>query len=284
MERGLLRQPCATLSAHDPCRSMTGLPPSRRHSNAFFAITSLGGGRWYWVVWPSLEAMRSGHSTPHLADGYATTKAVAVERALDVARMDGEWVAAKYALRYHRALTRARRAQEQGRHNGTARVPTAQDFLYRDVEDEARGEQRSIPYRVQRRTKAYTFVEREPYDPSRLTGSWVDHGADTFRLSRAALERDGYAFVPISVDTDDPLFFTTPYHERVTLRGPASPACLGVLGLTFPCSAAQVRDAYRERVKQAHPDQGGSHEAFIALQDAYEEALRLCRGKSRRKQ
>jgi hypothetical protein len=240
-------------------------------SKTYFAITSLGGRRWYWVVWPSRQAMLRGHTSPHLAEGYAAIKAIAVEQALDAAGFDGEWVAAKYALQYHRA----QRARERGEPGAGA--PTAQEFLYRDVEDPASGEVSSAPYRVRRRTKSYVFVEQEPYDPSRLTGSWADHGTATFRLSREALERDGYAFVPVTVDTDDPLFFATPYHERITHRGAASPACLATLGLSLPCTVAQVRAAYRERVRQAHPDQGGSHEAFIALQAAYEEALRLCR-------
>jgi curved DNA-binding protein CbpA len=38
-----------------------------------------------------------------------------------------------------------------------------------------------------------------------------------------------------------------------------------------------VKAAYRQRVKQVHPDYGGKHEDFLALQAAYEEALRLCR-------
>jgi hypothetical protein len=215
--------------------------------------------------------MQTGHSAPHLADGTASNKAEAVEQALDVAGMDGEWVAAKHALQYHRAL----RARERGKPARGA--PAAQEFLYRDVEDTCTGAWRSVPYRVQRKTKATTYVERQPYDASAVTGSWVDSGAATFRLSREALERDGYAFVPITVDTEDPLFFTTPYDQRVTHPGRASPACLAVLGLTFPCTIAQVRDAYRDRVRRAHPDHGGGHEAFIALQEAYEEASRLCR-------
>jgi hypothetical protein len=215
--------------------------------------------------------MPTGHSAPHLADGYASNKAEAVEQALDVAGMDGEWVAAKHALQYHRALRATRRG------DAGPSAPAAQEFLYRDVEAPATGGWRSVPYRVQRKTKTTTYVEQQPYDPSAVTGSWVDSGAATFRLSREALDRDGYAFVPISVDTEDPLFFTTPYNERVTHPGRASPACLAVLGLTFPCTVTQVRDAYRDRVRQAHPDHGGSHEGFIALREAYEEALRLCR-------
>jgi hypothetical protein len=36
----------------------------------FFAVTSLGKGRWYWVVRPSLEMVQSGESGSHVAEGY----------------------------------------------------------------------------------------------------------------------------------------------------------------------------------------------------------------------
>lgn len=90
------------------------------------------------------------------------------------------------------------------------------------------------------------------------------------------LEQEGYALTPVT-DIDDPLFFTTPYQERLVQCTDPSPDCLTRLGLALPCTIAEVKAAYRNRVKQVHPDQGGSHEEFLALQTAYEEALRLCR-------
>jgi hypothetical protein len=76
---------------------------------------------------------------------------------------------------------------------------------------------------------------------------------------------------------DDRLFFTTPYQERLVQFTGQSPASLTLLGLSLPCTIAEVKAAYRERVKQFHPVHGGSHEEFLTLQGAYEEALRLCR-------
>jgi hypothetical protein len=66
----------------------------------FFAVASVGADRWYWVVWPSLVQLQAGEVSPHLAEGYEKTKASAVDRALEVAGMNGEWVAAKYARQY----------------------------------------------------------------------------------------------------------------------------------------------------------------------------------------
>lgn len=45
------------------------------------------------------------------------------------------------------------------------------------------------------------------------------------------------------------------------------------LGLEATASLSEVKTAYREMVKQHHPDQGGSVQAFLALQEAYEYLL-----------
>jgi hypothetical protein len=43
-----------------------------------------------------------------------------------------------------------------------------------------------------------------------------------------------------------------------------------VLGVTREASEHEIRAAYRRRVRDAHPDQGGSDEEFIAVRGAYE--------------
>jgi hypothetical protein len=231
----------------------------------YFAVTSLGKDRWYWVVWPSLEMVQSGESGAHVAEGYERAKAEAVDRALKVAGMRGEWVAAKYARAYHRN-------RSQG-----PQSPQALEFLYRDVQDRTTGEWRSEPHRVAKRTRKYVYVEQRPYEPERPTGSWHDRDAPVFRLDWVMLEQKGYAFVPVTADVDDPLFFTTPYQERVVQYGGRSPACFGLLELSFPCTVDEVKAAYRELAKRVHPDRGGSHDRFLKVQAAYEQALHLCR-------
>lgn len=49
---------------------------------------------------------------------------------------------------------------------------------------------------------------------------------------------------------------------------PAS-AAFGVLGLPAGASVAEVKVAYREKVKQVHPDHGGDHEEFRRVREAY---------------
>ncbi|MFC4551750.1 MULTISPECIES: ferredoxin Fer [Halorussus] len=43
-----------------------------------------------------------------------------------------------------------------------------------------------------------------------------------------------------------------------------------VLGIDAEADEERIEEAYRERVKRAHPDRGGSVEEFIAVREAYE--------------
>jgi hypothetical protein len=58
--------------------------------------------------------------------------------------------------------------------------------------------------------------------------------------------------------------------------GSGAPGWAVVLGVAAPFSTEQIRAAYRARSKAAHPDIGGSHDAFVRLQSAYEEAQQYC--------
>ena len=51
------------------------------------------------------------------------------------------------------------------------------------------------------------------------------------------------------------------------------PACFDVLSIDQLCDASAVKRAFRLAALQVHPDCGGDHDAFIALQRAYEQAL-----------
>ena len=54
-----------------------------------------------------------------------------------------------------------------------------------------------------------------------------------------------------------------------------TPPCFALLGLRPPCSQAEILAAYRERVKRAHPDRGGSRHEFARLQRHFEQAMAL---------
>jgi hypothetical protein len=51
------------------------------------------------------------------------------------------------------------------------------------------------------------------------------------------------------------------------------PSCWDVLGISSDATEDQILNAYRSKAKKAHPDQGGSSEAFNALSQAKDIAL-----------
>jgi VanZ family protein len=55
------------------------------------------------------------------------------------------------------------------------------------------------------------------------------------------------------------------------------PEFIARLGLLLPCTVDDVKSAYRDRVKSAHPDAGGSAVGFTQLQADYEAALEYAR-------
>ena len=55
------------------------------------------------------------------------------------------------------------------------------------------------------------------------------------------------------------------------------PPCLISLGLFLPITEEEVLAAYRERVKEFHPDRGGDLTKFLQLQRHLEQALHLAR-------
>ena len=54
-----------------------------------------------------------------------------------------------------------------------------------------------------------------------------------------------------------------------------TPRCMQALGLTMPCTEADVLAAYRRKVKSLHPDLGGDQREFLRLQTHFEQAMAL---------
>jgi hypothetical protein len=254
-----------------------GVSEVGKGNRRFLAIVSLGRNRWYWVVWPSLRELQASEKPlTHIDEGYEKTKAEAVERALALAGRYAEWIAAKYAKAYHSAKTGTTQTRESAHNVGSSNILVIHEFLYRDIYDATTRQWGSVPHRVVRRTAKYVYVEQQPYSLDDFTGSWLAGERPTYRLDRQALEQEGYAFIPATAslaDKEEPLFFN---YERVKRHGGLLPNCLEVLELSWPCTVTDVKDAYRRLVRNAHPDGAGSHDKFLQLQAAYEQALRIC--------
>jgi hypothetical protein len=247
-----------------------------KEKRRFFAITSLGKSRWYWVVWPSLDEVRaSAEPLLHAGEGYEKTKAEAVERALELAGKNAEWIAAKYARIYHDNQTISKRKRSNSRAREGENALKMHEYVYRDVYDIEIKKWVSVPHRVMRKTRQFVFIEQQSYSPGELTGSWFDQKIPTFRLDRRMLEREGYAFIPATIYVEDAeeIFFSNEYTKA---SGEVQIRCIQRLNLVWPCTETDVKRAYRTLAKSAHPDGGGSQDKFLALQEAYVQALQFC--------
>jgi hypothetical protein len=102
---------------------------------------------------------------------------------------------------------------------------------------------------------------------------------DRFRglLPRVA-RRGGVSQRPLARDTIDPM--STNSRRSV---GPDRPAFAVILGLLPPYTMDDVKRAYRDKVKDAHPDRGGDRATFERIQMAFEEASEYLKFRSDRR-
>ena len=56
-----------------------------------------------------------------------------------------------------------------------------------------------------------------------------------------------------------------------------TPPCLRALGLRLPCSEDDLLRAYRNKIKQLHPDRGGDQRQFLRIQSQFEASLQFLR-------
>ncbi|MCA9217465.1 MAG: DnaJ domain-containing protein [Planctomycetales bacterium] len=54
-----------------------------------------------------------------------------------------------------------------------------------------------------------------------------------------------------------------------------TPPCITALGLSWPCTEQEIKDAYRKLAEKNHPDLGGDRQRFLALQTHFEQAIQL---------
>jgi hypothetical protein len=54
-----------------------------------------------------------------------------------------------------------------------------------------------------------------------------------------------------------------------------TPRSVAALGLVMPCTVDDLKEAYRHKVMQLHPDRGGDQRRFLLLQAEFEEALAI---------
>jgi len=67
------------------------------------------------------------------------------------------------------------------------------------------------------------------------------------------------------------------FPKRPEWARPYTPPSISALGLTMPCTEADVLKAYRARAMELHPDRGGNRRQFVRVQKQFEQAIRHLR-------
>jgi hypothetical protein len=250
-------------------------------AQGYCSVASLGRGRWFWVVWPSLDALCAGEPA---ASGTADDKPWALEAAGAAAAgagIPGPLRAGHsgWALDWRRVLN-ARAHQERPAVGAGVRLL---GFVYRHAHPDWVGLPRpwtTHRHRVLRRTAARLYVAAEPEHDGRPGGIDRVLGGvrlvDQIVLDRRRLEAGeevwhaglGYAF---TLDPDPP----GAGRDLPRDCPPCAAEALELLGLSWPCTAEDVTAAYRKRSLEAHPDRGGSKEAMQAINEAHHRLKRL---------
>jgi DnaJ domain len=142
------------------------------------------------------------------------------------------------------------------------------EFLYTRGQSAVDNPARYVPHVILRKTALQVFVNRKCHDPQE---NILEEVVETYALDRGKLERDGYAWS----SGGRRLFYTEHAVRQEQVRENPVPPCFRLLNLSLPCTVAEVKSAYRRKVRILHPDAGGNHDEFIALQSAYEAAIRF---------
>jgi len=229
-----------------------------------FSRCSVGKNKWLWAAW-LYDELLGGH--PPFAYGYKTTSSAAEETARQTLgsrfplspSFQG---IAGHAEHWRRRLASEKKAQQIS--DGSTAVPM--EFLYCDWTSDYDGETKSAAHRILKKTAKKVFVDAESNSfHHTLYGDWRDFAwRRTYALDRAKLERDGRVY------THQDAFYSKPIEER---QHDYVPSFYEALGLTSPCPASQVKQAWRKLVRSVHPDSGGSSEEFNRLSNAYAKAM-----------
>ena len=245
---------------------------------AAYACCSIGIGRWYWAVWTNGEEARA-LADPQ-AQGYEKSARAAEAKAVEAAgprsnRLPGRWASAYKRRGTAGAEGAGQREKPKSRLSRRAvapprpEAPARPTFLYVASESDrpgARGEVVIVRHRIVRRTAGKIYIDREPF---REDGIPEAPKPRTLAVDRQVLRQEGrfphrgsYFYATEEAGIRD-------VHAALTARH----AWCAALGVEFPCSAESIKAAYRRLVRERHPDAGGNPAEFLALEQAYREAL-----------
>ena len=272
-----------------------------------YALCRAGAAGWFWVAWDTVAPDDANDaSPPPRFAGYAITEEAAHAQARTAVALPPF----RGALHGPGSQTRRRqqacapsrvaaqilrqRILQQRRVHPSSRTQSQVSRLvyclrqYRGAEACHAPGITYTPHRVLRESARFFWVNSESLEYEGWGMAHPEHLA-THRLERVELERGErswsrvthawwvLAVPPGAIEEAHGRWFVEA-QGAVRPQRTSAALCLTRLGLTPPCTRADVTTVYHRLARTLHPDVGGSHDAFVALRASYEAALRLVAG------
>ncbi len=167
-------------------------------------------------------------------------------------------IPARFARAWHQRLSEAKRKEKLSDKTDSARV----EFVYSTGIDFETMTATSWAHLVLKKTAKRVVIQVEPYRGPHYVWSRVR----TYHLDRAELEREGSVFHRWREFTLEPRTHDLAASHNQWIHEHAQ-----LLGITWPCNRRELTKAFRAKVKEVHPDTGGTDAEFIKVRKAFEQ-------------
>ena len=243
---------------------------SKRVTRAYWATTSFGKQR-LWVV-----SFLDDFTTERIrSSGMATTDADAFEQATAALEKllpkDAPTILARGSEAHALKLARERRADERMKKRSDATGAQLVEYVYRHDKEfhppylSTSFTWRTRSYKILRKTPKLVFVEDVAGTYETESGGVV---LKTYAIARRDLEREAALRFGWTLNPSPP----------AGPDGSSTPGWAVVLGVSMPCTLTQAKRAFRSAAKTAHPDNGGTAEAFRQVKEAFDAAAQQLGG------
>jgi len=239
----------------------------------YISFAKVGKDRYIWIAC-TLTAF-CAHKVEHF--GYVDSAEKAEDEcaraahllfpSLPLQRLEDKDYAAKYWARgWHKHVAEEKRKEKLSDGTGSARVEFVYRTLDRSWDDWWPTPSRSDPHLILKKTAKRIVIHAEPYRGP----DYMWQHVKTSHLDRVALESTGRVrhkgeeFTLEPQKTDFAESHNQWLHEKAA-----------TLGVTWPCSRREITRAFRVKVKEVHPDKGGTNVEFIELRKAYDQLVKI---------
>jgi DnaJ domain len=229
----------------------------------------VGRNRVHWVAYDD----RADSPDRRIVDqGYATTLPEADAAAKAALADAGMYQARRLSTAFGNSQRRSPEKTSSPARPAARVQARPREYLYTRLHSDADEAPLIAAHLVVKKTAKRVYVSRRSIGPNQVGTDDEDWTSEekTIALDRARLERDGSVYSSSHRHSDF-------YASRDAATGEADrtgPDALAVLKLRAPCTLEDIKDAYRARAKEVHPDRGGKPADFQAVEAAYRRLLR----------